>query len=171
MSVTVVSEAVLDPILDRDLARERKEVVELLTQAYWMEIETVMNYIAGSISHDGAPGLKVKATLLECVEEEVQHAQRLGRRIQELHSSTPPAGGLTIDHEYLQPPGRQPDIVAMIEAVVAAEAGAIRHYSRITRATGRIDRVTYALAAELLDEEQQHLRLFEGHLRKLRVVA
>jgi bacterioferritin len=162
MSVTAAPEG----ILDIGLERERREIVDLLTQAYWMEIEIVMNYIAASISHDGARGLKVKAALLEAVEEEVQHAQRVGRRIQELHSAVPPAGGLTIDHEYLQPPGRQSDVVAMLEAMVAAEMAAIHHYGRIKRAAGQVDRATYAIAAELLHDEQRHLRLFEGYLRE-----
>jgi bacterioferritin len=167
MSVIEAPEA----ILDRGLERERREIVELLTQAYWMEIETVMNYLAGSISHNGARGLKVKAALVESIEEEVQHAQRLGRRIQELHSVVPRAGGLTIDHEYLRPPGRQPDVAMMIEAVVAAKLTAIRHYSRIKRATGQIDRATHAIATEILADEQRHLRLFERYMREYRPEA
>ena len=31
-------------------AAKRKKIVDLLTQAYWMEIETVMSYIANSVN-------------------------------------------------------------------------------------------------------------------------
>ena len=33
-------------ILGKDRTDRREHIVELLTKAYWMEIETVMNYIA-----------------------------------------------------------------------------------------------------------------------------
>ena len=38
-------------VLDDSRSQEREHLVELLTMAYWMEIETVMNYVAGSIKH------------------------------------------------------------------------------------------------------------------------
>jgi bacterioferritin len=167
MSVTEAPEA----ILDIGLERERREIVELLTQAYWMEIEIVMNYLAASISHDGARSRKVKDALLESVEEEVQHAQRIGRRIQELHRAAPPAGGLAIDHESLHAPDRPSDVVAMLEAMAAAETAAIQHYARIMRASARVDRATYAIAAEFHHDEERHLQLFEGYLRECRPAA
>lgn len=145
-------------------------IVELLTQAYWMEIETVMNYLAASMGHGGAGALKVNAALVAGVEDEVQHAQRLGRRIHELHSVLPRAGGRTIDHEYLRPLGRQLDVATMIQAVVAAEMSAVRHYSLIKRVTGRVDLATHVMATEILRDEQRHLRLFEGYLREYQPV-
>ncbi len=32
---------------------KREEIIGLLTTAYWMEIETVMSYIANSVNPDG----------------------------------------------------------------------------------------------------------------------
>ena len=40
-------------ILAEENAEKREEIVELLKKAYWMEIETVMSYIANSINPDG----------------------------------------------------------------------------------------------------------------------
>ena len=40
-------------ILDEERTAEREELVEMLTTAYWMEIETVMNYITNSVNPDG----------------------------------------------------------------------------------------------------------------------
>src|SRR5690606_7635400 len=37
-------------ILADENREKRDEVIELLTKAYWMEIETVMNYIANSVN-------------------------------------------------------------------------------------------------------------------------
>ena len=40
-------------IMAADHSEQRERVIELLTKAYWMEIETVMSYIANSINPDG----------------------------------------------------------------------------------------------------------------------
>ena len=40
---------------------KRKEIVDLLTQAYWMEIETVQSYIANSINLDGVRAEEIKS--------------------------------------------------------------------------------------------------------------
>ena len=40
-------------ILSEDMKEDREELIGLLTQAYWMEIETVMSYMANSINPDG----------------------------------------------------------------------------------------------------------------------
>jgi bacterioferritin len=142
-----------------ELAAEQLAVLELLTRAYWMEIETVMNYIAATMSTVGARNLALTTALTEGVEEEVAHARALGRRIQELHGVSPVPGG----EQYAQGPARPSDTATMIEAVVATESSAIRHYQRIMRATSRIDQDTHALALSILRDEQRHLRLFEGY--------
>lgn len=154
-----------DGSLSTELEDERLAIVELLTRAYWMEIDTVMNYIAASMSEEGARGLAVRAALKDGVEEEVGHARALGRRIQELHGLVPGVGALAGDEEHPQPFGRQADVATMIEAVVATETSAVRHYMRIMRATAQIDEDTNALALAILRDEQRHLRLFQGYLR------
>jgi bacterioferritin len=163
MSVTEVpgdslDEAVEDP---------RRDIIRLLTRAYWMEIETVTSYIAASVGQDGGRALAVRAALAEGVEEEVEHARALGRRIQELqHGVVPGAEPLDSDDEYPQPPppARPIDVATMIEAIVATETSAIRHYQRIMRATANLDADTNALALGILRDEQRHLRLFESYL-------
>ena len=50
-------------ILDDSRRQERERVVGMLTQAYWMEIETVMNYVAGSINPDGVRARQIAAAL------------------------------------------------------------------------------------------------------------
>jgi bacterioferritin len=156
MAVTGLRGGLLDEQGD-----QRGAIVELLTRAYWMEIETVMNYIAASIGRDGGHGLAVRAALQECVEEEVGHARALGRRIQELHGVVP-AAGFVAGEEYPQPLGRQTDLADVIAAVVATETSAIRHYVRIMRASAPVDEDTNTLALNVLRDEQRHLRLFEG---------
>ena len=44
--------------LEGVLQAKRAEIIELLTRAYWMEMETVINYVTNSVNPDGvrAPG-------------------------------------------------------------------------------------------------------------------
>jgi bacterioferritin len=158
----------LDSVLDWDSAPGSLSVVGLLTRAYWMEIQTVMSYLAASMGGDGSLGAAVVAALARGVDDEVEHTRALGRRIQELHGALPGDHGPA---EFHPVPGRQPDERAMIESVIAAELNAIHHYSRIMRATVDSDRDTHALALGILHEERRHLQLFERFLRECRPAA
>jgi bacterioferritin len=40
-------------IFDSENKEDREKIVGLLTKAYWMEIETVINYITNSVNVDG----------------------------------------------------------------------------------------------------------------------
>src|SRR5690242_3548789 len=50
-------------ILADDNAGVREEIIAMLQKAYWMEIETVMSYIANSVNPDGVTGLRGAAEL------------------------------------------------------------------------------------------------------------
>ena len=48
----------------------------MLTKAYWMEIETVMSYVANSINPDGVRAQEIIESLAEDVQEELGHARQ-----------------------------------------------------------------------------------------------
>ena len=50
-------------ILSDGAREERDKVVEMLKKAYWMEIETVMSYIANSINPDGIRAREIAESL------------------------------------------------------------------------------------------------------------
>ena len=52
-------------IMAPEQGEQREEIVELLTKAYWMEIETVMSYIANSVNPDGVRAQEIKESLAE----------------------------------------------------------------------------------------------------------
>ncbi len=56
--------------------RQREQIVEMLTKAYWMEIETVMSYIANSVNPDGVRAQEIIESLREDIQEELGHAQQ-----------------------------------------------------------------------------------------------
>ena len=112
-------------ILDDDHSAEREQVVEMLKKAYWMEIETVMSYIANSINPDGVRAREVIDSLEQDIQEELGHAQLFGKRIKELYGVVPGSSDFSAEQTYLQPPDDQMDIVHVIKGVIEAEKGAI----------------------------------------------
>lgn len=154
-------------ILSDDKRSEREQLVELLTQAYWMEIETVMSYIAHSINPDGVRAQEVIDSLEKDIQEELGHAQQFGRRIKELYGTVPGSSEFKAEQSYLQPPSDNIDLKHVIEGVIEAESGAIEHYTKIIRfAEEHGDPVTADMVTGILADEEGHRRLFEGFLRE-----
>jgi bacterioferritin len=153
-------------ILSDERKQKRDEIVSLLEQAYWMEIETVMSYIANSVNLDGIRAQEIRESLAEDVQEELGHAQRFAERIKELYGIVPGSAEFSAEQTYLQPPERQTDIVHVIRGVIEAETGAIEHYNRIIETTDGVDWVTQDMVIEILHDEEGHKRLFEGFLRE-----
>jgi len=153
-------------ILSDDKAEQREQVIELLKKAYWMEIETVMSYIANSINPDGVRAQEIVESLDGDIQEELGHAQRFASRIKELYGVVPGSLDFTAEQSYLQPPEHQTDIVHVIKGVIEAETGAIEHYNHIIEFTDGLDFVTQDMVIEILHDEEGHRRLFEGYLRE-----
>jgi bacterioferritin len=153
-------------ILSEDRRTEREELIELLQKAYWMEIETVMSYIANSINPDGVRAQEIKESLEEDVQEELGHAQRFGERIKELYGVVPGSLDFEAEQSFLQPPDHQTDVIHVIKGVIEAETGAIEHYNRIIEFCDGVDLVTQDMVIDILRDEEGHRRLFEGFLRE-----
>ncbi len=153
-------------ILSDARSAKRAEIVELLIAAYWMEVETVMSYIANSTNPDGVRAREVVDSLAADVAEELGHAQAFARRIKELYGAVPGSKGFRAEQDSLQPPGDPLDIAHVIRGVIDAERGAIEHYNRIIEATDGVDPVTQDMVTTILADEQNHLRTFEGFLRE-----
>jgi bacterioferritin len=149
--------------------RKREEIIALLTAAYWMEVETVMSYLATSINPDGIRAQEIRESLEEDIQEELGHAQEFGRRIKELYGVVPGSLDFQPEQTYLQPPESQTDIAHVIRGVIEAENGAIDHYNRIIEACDGVDYVTQDMVIDILRDEERHRRLFEGFLRELEV--
>jgi bacterioferritin len=156
-------------ILSDDNAAKRGELIELLKKAYWMEVETVMSYIANSINPDGVRAQEIIESLEADIQEELGHAQQYAQRIKELYGVVPGSLDFNAEQSYLQPPEHQTDIVHVIKGVIEAETGAIEHYNRIIEFTDGLDFVTQDMVVNILRDEEGHRRLFEGYLREYEV--
>ncbi len=153
-------------ILATENDEKREQIIELLEKAYWMEIETVMSYIANSVNPDGVRAQEIRESLQEDIQEELGHAQQFADRIKELYGVVPGSQDFEAEQTYLQPPEHQTDIVHVIRGVIEAEKGAIAYYTRIVAETDQVDPVTNDMVIAILHDEQGHKRLFEGFLRE-----
>jgi bacterioferritin len=153
-------------ILSDELSERREAIVELLKTAYFMELETVMNYVTNSINPDGVRAQEVKESVEEDIQEELGHAQQIAARIKELYGVVPGSLEFKASQDTLQPPDDQVDIVHVIKGVIDAEDGAIQHYTRLVEETEEVDPVTQDMFIAILHDEQGHRRLFEGFLRE-----
>ena len=144
---------------------DNNEIIELLKTAYCMELETVLNYLANSINPDGVRAEEIKKSLAADINEELLHAQELGKRIKQLGGRIPGSNSVTMGSQ-IQPPEKTTDIVAVIKAVIDAEEKACAHYKSIIKATDGEDYVTQDLCIRLLADEEEHLILFRGFLKE-----
>jgi bacterioferritin len=145
-------------------ADKREEIVGLLTRGYWMEMETVMSYLANAAHLDGIRAKEVAEALDSDVEEELGHARRFAGRIKELYGRPPGSLDFTAEQRELQPPEDPTDVATVIRGVIDAEAGAIEHYLRIIEACDGVDWATQDMVIEILRDEEGHLRDFERFL-------
>ena len=155
-------------VLDDAQRAKREQLLEMLTKAYWMEIETVMNYIAGSVNPDGVRAQEIVRSLAGDVTEELGHAQQFADRIKELYGIVPGSLDFKAEQTYLQPPEEQTDVAKIVKGVIEAESGAIDFYNEIIDFTEDFDPVTNDMVIAILHDEEGHRRLFEGFLREYR---
>jgi bacterioferritin len=153
-------------ILGEGMRDDREQLIEMLTKAYWMEVETVMSYLANSINPDGVRAQEIIESLEQDVQEELGHARQFGERIKELYGVVPGSLDFNAEQSYLQPPDDQVDVVHVIKGVIEAESGAIEHYNQIIEFCEGKDPVTQDMVIQILHDEEGHRRLFEGFLRE-----
>ncbi|MBA3421480.1 MAG: rubrerythrin [Thermoleophilaceae bacterium] len=153
-------------ILSEDHRYAREQIIEMLQQAYFMELETVMSYLTNSINPDGVRAQEIKESLDEDIQEELGHAQQFANRIKELYGVVPGSLEFKAEQSFLQPPTEQTDVVHVIKGVIQAETGAIEHYASIIEFCDDVDLVTQDMVIAIQRDEEGHRRLFEGFLRE-----
>ncbi|AFH48259.1 Ferritin-like protein [Ignavibacterium album JCM 16511] len=144
----------------------RQEIAKELQKSYWMEIETVMNYISNSVNLDGVRAEEIKKSLAVDIAEELTHAQTLAKRIKELDGLVESSMQFKADQKALQTKEDTTDVVSVIEGVIEAEKGAIEQYNKIIKLCEGVDYVTQDMVIGLLAQEESHLREFKGFLKE-----
>jgi bacterioferritin len=145
----------------------RQQIIEMLTTAYWMELETVINYLANSVVLDGVRAEEIKSSLAADITAELTHAQNLARRIKEVGGLPPGSLKFKPMQASLQPPPDTTDVVSVIRGVIDAENSAIVHYEKLIELTGDAhDYVTQDLCITQLADEEGHRVMFSGFLKE-----
>jgi bacterioferritin len=142
------------------------EVIEGLKKAYTMELETVLNYLAASINLEGVRAKEIKENLEEEVTDELGHAQKLAKRIHILGGTVPGSKSLAFNQQSLQPKDDSCDLMGIIKGVIDAEEAACQHYQKMIELCDERDMVTQDLCIELLGDEEEHRREFQGYLKE-----
>ncbi len=145
-------------------ADKKQIIIDELCIAYWMEMETVMNYIANSINLDGVRAEEIKASLQADIQAELTHAQLIAKRIKTIGGIVPGSASFKYRQTSLQPPQKLTDVVAVIKGVIAAEESAIGQYKKLIKICDGDDYVTQDLCITALGDEEEHYREFKGYL-------
>ncbi len=148
------------------LDAQTQSIVDALTAAYFMEVETVMNFIANSVYLDGVRAEEIKKSLAADVTEEIGHAQQLADRIKTIGGKLPGSMEFVAEQKSLQPPANSTDVVSVIKGVIDAEDAACSQYMKIIKMCDGIDFVTQDMCIALLADEEQHRREFRGFLKE-----
>ena len=143
------------------------ETIDLLCQAYSMEIETVMNYIANSTRTSTGCVPRRSRSPWRPMRLRRSPRGRFGRRIKQLGGLVPGSAAVEVGRQ-VQPPEDTTDVVGVIDAVIKAEEAACAQYNKIIKATDGRDYVTQDLCIRLLADEEDHLILFRGYLKEYR---
>ncbi len=146
------------------LEPEQQKIIDELIVAYFMELETVMNYIANSTNLDGIRAEEIKKSLGADIMAEVGHAQQLGERIKTIGGKIPGSLHFKAAQKSLQPPTDSTDVVSVIKGVIDAEDAACRQYTKIIKLCDGVDYVTQDLCITILGDEENHRREFRGFL-------
>jgi bacterioferritin len=145
---------------------KNQAIVEALLESYWMELETVVNYLANSVNLDGVRAEEIKKSLSADVQAELQHAIEIANRVKTIDGLVPGSQQFKASQKTLQPPSDATDVVTVIKGVIDAEESAIAQYEKIIRLCDVYDYVTQDMCITLLADEQQHRREFVGFLKE-----
>ena len=147
-------------------AMKNARIIDELSTAYAMELETVQNYIAASNNLDGVRSDVIKKALAADVPVELMHAQQLATRIKTIGGRVPGSQALPRNQKALQPKKDTTDVVAVIQGVIAAEEAAIAQYNKIIKLCDGVDYVTQDMVIGILGGEEDHRREFIGFLKE-----
>jgi len=147
------------------MARTEK-IIEALLKSYWLEMETVQNYLAQSVNLDGVRAEEIKKALAVDIQEELSHAQRLAKRIKTIGGVMPGSMAFKAVQKSLQPNKDTTDVIAVIKGVIDAEEAAISQYKKAIALCEGKDYVTQDLCIQLLGMEEDHRREFKGFLKE-----
>ena len=138
-------------------AVDKEELLKILNVAYAEEWLAYYQYWIGAQVAVGPMRKAVAAEFMEHAHEELEHAEKVSKRIIELGGTPildPRDWEETALCKYDVP--EKPYVVNLLEQNLVAERCAIVRYQKICEMTFGKDFVTYKMAAEILEDEVEH---------------
>jgi len=136
-------------------AADREAVIELLNKALATEIVCVLRYKRHYFTAAGIHAAPVAAEFLEHANEEMQHADRLARRIIELRGKPDFSPDGLSKRSYAEYVAGE-SLAEMIKEDLIAERIAIEGYRHMIGYLGEKDPTTQRLLKEILASEEEH---------------
>jgi bacterioferritin (cytochrome b1) len=149
---------------------EKSDLVEELKKAYTDELESMNNYLSIGEYLEGPVGQGIIGEdLLEDVDEELNHAEELARRLTELGEKPPSSVDYNPSQQVVSKVEEETDVREAVEIVVQLEKDAVSRYEKIIEIAEHLgDSVTRKMAEDFLSDEEQHLDDFEGYLEGIK---
>lgn len=132
-----------------------EEVIAILNRALASEWSAFLQYWHHYFMASDLHSLELKEFWKDEAEEELDHARRIGERIQ-LLGGVPCNRPEEIARQTPTPVEYGHDLRSMLEADLAAERATIVFYSDIVRLCGNDDIVTRRMFEEILEDEEEH---------------
>lgn len=147
-----------------DSVGPQSALVRCLTEAYWMEVETLSKYAMSSTNRDGIHAPRVGRCLRDAIACNLDHAHRLAMRVTQLHGPTPTSDEFASRALGLRSPEDPREHSGVLSGVIEAEAAAINRYRRILETVDAGDWITRDLMIKLIREKQAVREQLESHL-------
>jgi len=131
------------------------KTIDILQAVLATELVCVLRYTQNSIAASGISSESVKAEFAEHARDEMEHAQMVAERINQLggEPNFNPEGLLTRSASQYYQGG---NLVELIRENLVAERIAVDHYRELVRYFGNNDPGTKSMLEEILRKEEEH---------------
>ena len=133
-----------------------KKTIEILQSVLATELVCVLRYTMHAVAATGISSEGVKKEFQEHANEELEHAQAVAERINQLGGSPDfnPSG--LASRSVSEYGAQELDLVEMIKENLVAERIAVDHYRELIRYFGEDDPATRTMLARILVVEEEH---------------
>jgi bacterioferritin len=141
----------------------RQDIIQLLNGALATELVCVLRYKRHHFTAEGLDSTRIAQEFMVHAQEESVHADRLARRIVQLHGA-PDFSPESLTQRSHAPYDASLQLADMIRINLMAERVAIECYSQMIDLIGQQDVSTRRLLEDILSEEQAHAEELKGWL-------
>jgi bacterioferritin len=133
-----------------------KKTIEILQAVLATELVCVLRYTMHAVAAAGISSDAVKEEFQEHANEELEHAQQVAERINQL-GATPDFNPQGLASRSASEYGKaEPNLIEMIQENLIAERIAVDHYRELIRYFGDDDPTTRHMLARILAVEEEH---------------